>query len=175
LATVFGIVKQHLGWIEVASEVGLGTSFRIFIPVSSQPAPERRAKVVESKTGGGTETVLLVEDEEAVRGLLKIILQRHGYRVLEAASGSAALLVWKEYGTQIDLLLTDMIMPDGLTGRELARQLLAQEPSLKVVYSSGYDDDPEGTAFISRGTAAFLQKPYTPKKLIQTVRQCLDG
>jgi len=175
LATVFGIVKQHLGWIEVASEVGLGTSFKIFIPVTSQPAPERQAKVVESKTGEGTETVLLVEDEEAVRGLLKIILQRHGYRVLEAASGSAALLVWKEYGTQIDLLLTDMIMPDGLTGRELARQLLAQEPGLKVVYSSGYDDDPEGTAFISRGTAVFLQKPYTPKKLIQTVRQCLDG
>ena len=83
--------------------------------------------------------------------------------------------VWKEYGTEIDLLLTDMIMPDGLTGRELARQLLAQEPRLRVVYSSGYDDDPEGTAFISRGTAAFLQKPYTPKKLIQTVRQCLDG
>jgi len=175
LATVFGIVKQHLGWIEVASEVGLGTSFKIFIPVTSQPAPERQAKVVESKTGEGTETVLLVEDEEAVRGLLKIILQRHGYRVLEAASGSAALLVWKKYGTQIDLLLTDMIMPDGLTGRELAKQLLAQEPGLKVVYSSGYDDDPEGTAFISRGTAAFLQKPYTPKKLIQTVRQCLDG
>ncbi|PYJ60916.1 MAG: hybrid sensor histidine kinase/response regulator [Verrucomicrobia bacterium] len=175
LATVFGIVKQHLGWIEVASEVGLGTSFKIFIPVTSQPAPERQAKVVESKTGEGTETVLLVEDEEAVRGLLKIILQRHGYRVLEAASGSAALLVWKKYGTQIDLLLTDMIMPDGLTGRELAKQLLAQEPGLKVVYSSGYDDDPEGTAFISRGTAVFLQKPYTPKKLIQTVRQCLDG
>ena len=175
LATVFGIVKQHLGWIEVASEVGLGTTFKIFIPVSSQPAPERKAKVVESKTREGTETVLLVEDEESVRGLLKIILQRHGYRVLEAASGSAALLVWKEYGTQIDLLLTDMIMPDGLSGRELARQLLAQEPGLKVVYSSGYDDDPEGTAFISRGTAAFLQKPYTPKKLIQTVRQCLDG
>ena len=168
LATVFGIVKQHLGWIEVASEVGLGTGFKIFIPVTSQPASERQAKVVESKTGEGTETVLLVEDEEAVRGLLKIILQRHGYRVLEAASGSAALLVWKKYGTQIDLLLTDMIMPDGLTGRELARQLLAQEPGLKVVYSSGYDDDPEGTAFISRGTAAFLQKPYTPKKLIQT-------
>ena len=175
LATVFGIVKQHLGWIEVASDVGLGTTFKIFIPVSSQPAPERQAKVVESKTGEGTETVLLVEDEEAVRGLLKIILQRHGYRVLEAASGSAALLVWKKYGTQIDLLLTDMIMPDGLTGRELAKQLLAQEPGLKVVYSSGYDDDPEGTAFISRGTAVFLQKPYTPKKLIQTVRQCLDG
>ncbi|PYK57165.1 MAG: hybrid sensor histidine kinase/response regulator, partial [Verrucomicrobia bacterium] len=175
LATVFGIVKQHLGWIEVASEVGLGTTFKIFIPVSSQPAPERKAKVVESKTREGTETVLLVEDEESVRGLLKIILQRHGYRVLEAASGSAALLVWQEYGTQIDLLLTDMIMPDGLTGRELARQLLAQEPGLKVVYSSGYDDDPEGTAFISRGTAAFLQKPYTPKKLIQTVHQCLDG
>ena len=116
-----------------------------------------------------------MEDEEAVRGLLKIILQRHGYRVLEAASGSAALLVWKKYGTQIDLLLTDMIMPDGLTGRELAKQLLAQEPGLKVVYSSGYDDDPEGTAFISRGTSVFLQKPYTPKKLIQTVRQCLDG
>ena len=175
LATVFGIVKQHLGWIEVASEVGLGTSFKIFIPVTSQPAPERQAKVVESKTGEGTETVLLVEDEEAVRGLLKIILQRHGYRVLEAASGSAALLVWKKYGTQIDLLLTDMIMPDGLTGRELARRLMAEEPGLKVIYSSGYDDDPEGTAFISRGTAAFLQKPYTPKKLIQTVRQCLDG
>ena len=175
LATVFGIVKQHLGWIEVASEVGLGASFKIFIPVSSQPAPERQAKVIESKAREGTETVLLVEDEEAVRGLLKIILQRHGYRVLEAASGSAALLVWKKYGTQIDLLLTDMIMPDGLTGRELARRLMAEEPGLKVIYSSGYDDDPEGTAFISRGTAAFLQKPYTPKKLIQTVRQCLDG
>jgi len=93
---------------------------------------------------------------------------------LEAAWGSAALLVWKEHGTESDLLLTDMIMRDGSSERELARRLMSEEPGLKVIYSSGYDDDPEGTAFISRGTAAFLQKPYTPKKLIETVRQCLD-
>jgi len=117
----------------------------------------------------------LVEDEVALRGLTKIILQRFGYRVVEAESGLAALSVWEEHGPQIDLLLTDMIMPDGLTGRDLAKQLLARKPGLKVIYTSGYSMDSEGTTFRVRDASKFLQKPYQSQNLAQVVRDCLDG
>ena len=174
LATVFGIVKQHQGWVEVESQVGVGTNFKVFLPRISQPAPTPASKPVKSKAPRGTETILLVEDEDSVRGLAKLILQRHGYRVLEARSGVDALSVWEEHGTSIDLLLTDMIMPDGLTGRELAKRLLLQKSGLKVIYSSGYSADLAGTAFLSRPAPIFLQKPYSPQKLVQAVRECLD-
>ncbi len=174
LATVFGIVKQHQGWVEVESQLDVGTVFKVFLPMICQPAPAPEIKPAESRTAGGTETVLLVEDEDSVRGLAKLILHRHGYRVLEAISGVDALSVWKQQGTNIDLLLTDMIMPDGLTGHELAKRLLSQKSSLKVIYSSGYSADLAGTAFISRQAPIFLQKPYSPQKLVRTVRECLD-
>jgi CheY-like chemotaxis protein len=175
LATVFGIVKQHQGWIEVDSQVGVGTTFKVFLPATARPDAAVELAATQAKVRGGGETILLVEDELALRGLTKIILQRFGYRVLEAASGVEALSVWEQHGAQIDLLLTDMVMPDGLTGRELAKQLLARKPGLKVIYVSGYDMHSEGTTFRAREASTFLQKPYQSQKLAQAVRDCLDG
>jgi len=175
LATVFGIVKQHRGWVEVESEVGVGTTFKVFLPATPVAAAAAEKATAQTQIRAGTETILLVEDEVALRGLTKLVLQRFGYRILEAASGVEALSVWEEHGTQIDLLLTDMVMPDGLTGRELARQLLARKPDLKVIYVSGYSMDSDGTAFRGREAGAFLQKPYQSQKLAQAVRDCLDG
>ena len=175
LATVFGIVKQHQGWIEVESQVGVGTTFKVFLPASARADAAVEQAAARAKVRGGKETILLVEDEVALRGLTKIILQRFGYRVVEAGSGMAALSVWEEHGPQIDLLLTDMIMPDGLTGRDLAKQLLARKPGLKVIYTSGYSMDSEGTTFRVRDSSKFLQKPYQSQKLAQVVRDCLDG
>ena len=175
LATVFGIVKQHQGWIEVESQVGVGTTFKVFLPASARPDAAVELTAIQTKVRGGSETILLVEDEVALRGLTKIILQRFGYRVLEAESGVKALSVWQEHGSQIDLLLTDMIMPDGITGRELAKQLLALKPGLKVIYTSGYSMDSEETAFRVREASTFLQKPYQSQKLAQAVRNSLDS
>ena len=174
LATVFGIVKQHQGWLEVESQVGVGTAFKVFLPAGPRSSPVAMPGVEEARVRGGTETILLVEDEAALRGMTRIILQRHGYRVLEAASGVEALKVWETHGAEVGLLLTDMIMPDGLTGRELAKQLLVRKPGLKVIYVSGYSVDTEGTTFRMREGVTYLQKPYHPKKLAETVRETLD-
>ena len=175
LATAYGIVKQHQGWIEVESQGGVGTSFKVFLPESPRAvaAPEQIA--LDPTVRGGNETILLVEDEAAVRGLARVVLQRHGYRVVEAGSGVEALSVWEKHGSDIDLLLTDMIMPDGMTGRDVAKQLLARNPRLKVIYTSGYSAHSEGTPSERREAPAFLQKPYDPQKLARAVRECLDG
>ena len=174
LATVYGIVKQHQGWLEVESQIGTGTVFKVRLPASSRPAVDTVQAVADSRGRAGGETILLVEDETGVRALSKIILQRVGYRVLEAGSGVEALEVWENAGAEVDLLLTDMVMPDGLTGRELARQLTARKPGLKVLFVSGYNMDPDGSAFRLREAASFLQKPYHPRKLLDAVRDCLD-
>jgi PAS domain S-box-containing protein len=174
LATVYGIVKQHRGWIEVDSKVGGGTIFRIFFPANPVPEVAPQAAAVESPIAGGKETILLVEDEAALRGLTRLVLQRQGYEVLEAGSGVEALELWRQHGGRIDLLLTDMIMPEGLTGRDLAKQLQALKPALKVIYASGYSADAGGTTFRQRESSPFLQKPYHPQKLARMVRECLD-
>jgi two-component system cell cycle sensor histidine kinase/response regulator CckA len=176
LATVYGIVKQHAGWIEVDSKVGQGTVFKIFLPAclksgdvtSEPPSPQRKVR-------GGTETILVVEDEPALRELVRVILQRYGYTVLEAASGVHALNVWKQHADEIDLLLTDMMMPDGIMGKELAEKLRADKPGLKVIYTSGYSVDAVGQHFMLREGVNFLQKPYHPPTLAQAVRDGLDG
>jgi two-component system cell cycle sensor histidine kinase/response regulator CckA len=174
LATVHGIVKQHQGWIEVESQVGVGTTFKIFFPSSSRAAKTDEQATRESHVPGH-ETILLVEDDEAVRELAKIILERHGYRVLEAESSEETLSLWKTHEPEIDLLLTDINMAGGLTGVELAQQLRARKSNLKVIYSSGYIKDPAESMFRTREGAPFLQKPYHPQKLVQAVRDCLDG
>ena len=120
------------------------------------------------------ETILLVEDEPALRTLGRAVLQRHGYRVLEASSGVEALEVWERNHGRVDLLLTDMVMPEGMTGRELAKQLKERKPELKVIYTSGYSLDSTATSFRLREVKSFLQKPYHPQKLIKLVRECLD-
>ena len=174
LATVFGIVKQHQGWIEVDSQIGVGTTFKIFLPAIPRAEASRAELEAGDLARGGDETILLVEDEESLRGLTRLVLQRQGYEVLEAASGVEALEVWEHHGDRIDLLLTDMIMPDGLTGRELAKQLQARKPELKVIYASGYSAELAGTTFRVREASTFLEKPYHPQKLTRLVRQRLD-
>jgi two-component system cell cycle sensor histidine kinase/response regulator CckA len=174
LATVYGIVKQHQGWIEVASQPGAGTTFKVYFPASEKPieaAPERGR--ADNKVSGGHETILVVEDEPVLRELARMILKDYKYEVLEAASGLEALQVWEKHKGRIDLLLTDMVMPEGMSGRELAERLRRQKPDLKVIYTSGYSSDVMGQENAARDIK-FLQKPYPPPELAQAVRECLD-
>ena len=178
LATVYGIARQHEGWVEVESQLGVGTTIRVFLPLVPLPAARLSAATpAEKEVQGGTETVLLVEDEPAVRSLAKQVLEQYGYRVLEAVSGAEALKVWEEHSGSIEVLLTDVVMPDGMTGRELAERLRTQKPELRLIFTSGYSREVTGldTVFVRRETAHFLEKPYRPKALAQTIRRALDG
>ncbi|MGO9201708.1 MAG: response regulator [Limisphaerales bacterium] len=175
LCTVYGIVKQHHGWIEVASRLGVGTTFGIFLPRAPLPAGAGEQNQPESEASAGQETILLVEDEAPVRCLTRDYLQRLGYRVVEAASGAEALLLWERQAGAIDLLLTDMVMPDGISGRDLACRLRASQPDLAVLCISGYTAT-EGGSFedIVEG-AGFLHKPFSLQAFSRAVRDCLDG
>jgi len=176
LATVYGIVKQHEGWVEVESEPGEGAIFDVFFPATMQAA-----QTVEEKTGpaesvtGGTETIFLVEDEPVLREMARDILESYGYRILEAATGKEALGMWNLTRGKIDLLLTDMIMPDGISGAELAQRLLAGQPHLKIVFTSGYTANEVSPEVLAKTRARFLQKPYTHDMLAKVVRDALDG
>lgn len=175
LATVYGIVKQHNGWIEVASEVGNGSTFTVFFPAKTQPVEAREAEAQAAlEVPGGTETILIVEDESVLRDMAHVILQECGYRVLEASSGREALKLWEEHQSAIDLVLTNVVMPEGISGMDLANRLLAAKPSLKLIFVSGYSMDDIDTAFVRKGHATFLQKPYTHFTLAKAVRDCLD-
>ena len=175
LATVYGIVQQHQGWVEVSSQPGAGSTFRVFLPACEPVACAAPAEAAPAPRGG-TETIFLVEDEEAVRRLTRRVLERAGYRVLEAASGRKALDSCPEQIAGVDLLLTDVVMPDGVSGRDLAEQLRAQRPDLKVIFMTGYSGDVLGrdTSFFCRTKSHFLQKPCPRQKLLQTVREALD-
>jgi len=174
LSTVFGIVRAHHGWLEVQSQPNHGTTFRLYFPASKQAA-EKTEPIVETAIRNGHETVLVAEDEDALREMVVNVLRIQGYTVLEAASGAQALELWHKSDRPIDLLLTDMVMPGGIMGRELAECLLDQSPSLKVIYTSGYSPGMAGndaTPFKGRN---FLPKPYSIDKLAQFVRECLDA
>jgi signal transduction histidine kinase len=175
LAVVYGIVKQHLGWIEVQSAPGQGSTFRIYLP----PATAEQEQAAVLPTGraipGGRETILLVEDEPPVRWITKNILERFGYQVLEAGNGVEALAVWHQHKDAIKLLLSDMVMPVGLSGRELAEQFCSQKPELKVIYTSGYSAPPAGKDLPMTEGVDFLPKPFDADQLALAVRQCLDG
>jgi PAS domain S-box-containing protein len=177
LATVYGIVKQHEGWIEVESQPGAGTTFRVFFPAASgsvEPAPQASPPpAVPVVTGSNKESILVVEDEPVVRELVCEILRQHQYTVFEAGSGGQALQTWDEQNGKIDLLMTDMVMPEGMTGRELAAQLKSRKPDLKVLYTSGYTPEAMGREY-GKGDTAFLPKPYLPPQMLQLVRQCLE-
>lgn len=174
LATVYGIIKQHEGWIEVASQLGSGTTFKVYLPAVDRPATKSVAAAAQAPARGGTETILVVEDEPALRGLVRTVLQRQGYRVFTAASGVEALHAWGERLDQIDLLLTDLVMPDGVTGWELARQLQSGKPQLKAIYMSGYNDEINGHDAAEHKGAFFLAKPFSPRILTDAIRGCLD-
>jgi len=175
LATVFGIVTQHHGWIEVESTVNQGTTFRIHLPRLEKKDRPDTEFISLPPVRGGTETILLVEDEAPVRSLVRSLLEHRGYHVIEAASGRSALEAWPRHREAIDLLFTDMVMPDGISGRELAARLQAEKPGLKVIYSSGYTDDMLGENSPLRDNPNFLEKPFDTHKLLKQVRDCLDG
>ena len=175
LATVFGIAQQHNGWINAYSEVGNGSTFRFYLPLHNVAGSAESDPPAVGDMRGGTETILLVEDEQSLRALTRNVLTRLGYRVLEATTGLAAFDVWKEHRQEIRLLLTDMVMPDGVSGRELAQQLGEADPKLKVIYTSGYSRDIAGHNFPLEDGVNFLSKPFQAAKLAQTVRNCLDG
>lgn len=175
LATLHGIVEQHHGWVVVESEVGQGTAFFIYFPrllMTKQVGDEPAALV---SVNGGTETILVVEDEKSLRTLAVRILKHSGYHVLEASDGAEALKVWREHHLEVDLLVTDIIMPGGISGGKLADQLRAEKPGLKVIYMSGYSGEVAGTGLNLREGRQFLQKPFPPSKLVQTVREYLDA
>ena len=173
LATVYGIVEQHKGWIDVNSQVGAGTTFKIFLPASPSPSAEERGSPTLDRELDGHETILLVEDEASVRKLMARVLERHGYQVIEAGDGSEAVQIWEANHGRIDLLLTDMVMPNGISGRDLAARLLSLKPKLKVLMTSGHSPDAASSHF--QEGFNFIQKPYAPEKLVGLVRGLLDA
>jgi PAS domain S-box-containing protein len=176
LSTVYGIVKQSGGYIWVYSEPGHGTTFKVYLPrveeaVESLPV-EKSGEGDRKRTG--TETILLVEDEPQLRELTRSVLQARGYEVVEAKNSAEAEQLAEKYGAKIHLLLTDVIMP-GISGRELAKRLSAQRPALRVLYMSGYTYNVIAQGGTLERGVAFLQKPFTPRVLVEKVREVLDA
>jgi len=175
LATAYGIVKQHQGWIEVDSQVDKGATFRIYLPYKGSGEVAAEKPTTQITVRGGNETILLVEDEAPVCELVSRVLGKYGYKVLPANNAVEAMEVWRDKKDEIALLLTDLVMPNHMNGRELAEKLWAEQPKLKVIFTSGYSADIAGRDFKLEPELNFLQKPYHPQTLATTVRRCLDG
>ena len=171
LSTVYGIVKQHQGWIEVSSQLGQGTTFKILLPANSPDVP--RATVPQAKPAGlaRQEKILLVEDDDDVRMVAHDVLEGSGYQILDAANGLEALNIWKTNASKIDLLLTDIVMPGELNGWELAAKLRRERPGLKVILISSYAAHQKER---NQARDLVLPKPFSLEDLTDTVRNCLD-
>ena len=177
LSAVLGIVQEHRGWINLYSEVGRGTTFRVYLPLLDRSSDHKPVAAPPAAIATGAETILLVEDDAEVRASLRSSLMRLGYQVLEAATGAEALQVWQSSRAKIHLLLTDLMMPGGMNGLDLARQLLQQNPKLKVVYASGYSAGISGQNQDLQLQAGvnFIAKPFDSHQLAQIIRHCLDS
>ena len=173
LSTVYGIVQQSGGFIEVDSVVGKGATFRVLLPCAGEPAKPKDPSGTWARSPGGSETVLLVEDETEVRLLLEQVLCNAGYTVLAAEDPEVALGLAHQYGGRIDVMVTDMIMPM-MGGNELRNAVVAINPALKVIFMSGYADR-EQLMRNGAGRHPFLQKPFKAEELLRTVRQVLEG
>ena len=175
LATVYGIVQQHHGWINVYSDVGHGTTFHIYLPRLAKLS-QQQSKPPEFPTlCGGDETILVVEDDAFLGDAARKTLSQNGYRVLGAANGKEALEVWKQSRGAIDLLLTDVVLPGGMSGKDLGEHLLKENPKLKVIYASGHSAEVAAKGFALEEGVNFLGKPFQAYKLAQTVRRTLDA
>jgi CheY-like chemotaxis protein len=174
LPTVFGIVQQHRGWINVTSEVGQGTTFKIYLPRLATMTGQILPNLIPAIPPTGTETILLVEDEPALRLALQKNLIRLGYHILVAPNGVKAMEVWQKHREEIRLILTDMVMPGGMNGKELAQSLLQKDPQLKVVYMSGYRAGVAGKNLSLQEGVNFLFKPFHTDQLAQIIRRRLD-
>ena len=172
LATVYGIVKQSGGSIWVTSQPGRGTTFKVYLPRTAHAALEAAALCATSLPGG-TETVLLVEDQAEVRAVALACLARHGYWVLEASRGDDALRVAANYEGPIHLLLTDVVMP-AMSGADLSRELLRIRPEVRVLYASGYTESVIVSHGVLEPDVDLIQKPFTPEQLLQKIRDVLD-
>jgi nitrogen-specific signal transduction histidine kinase/ActR/RegA family two-component response regulator len=175
LATVYGIVSQHRGSIDVRSTIGVGTTIEVLLPAIEASALAAPAGAVLEVASRGEETILVVEDDRQVRSLTRRVLEQQGYRVLEAMHGPEAIRVWDREGARVDLLLTDLVMPEGMTGLDLARRLRERRSTLKVIFMSGYSPETAGRELSERERQHFIQKPAAPAELLDTVRRCLDA
>ena len=174
LATVYGVVEQHHGWIDVETQLRVGTTFHVYFPQKLDAAVAPAVAAVKEKRSGYGETILLVEDEMALRKLTAQALRMFGYQVIEAGSGAEALLLWPDHAANVDLLLTDVVMPERVSGGQLADQLLATKPTLRVIYMSGYPGEVFGRGLDLRDGINFLPKPYTATKLLAIVGQAFS-
>ncbi len=173
LPTALGIVEQSGGAIRVVTAPGQGTAFEVYLPRHAGPAEEPRA-VEPAASVGGTETVLLVEDDDQVRTLLARVLRSHGYVVIEAATPGDALLAAEQHRPAIDLMLTDVVMPR-MDGRQLAERIAPTRPAMRVLFMSGHTDDAVLRHGIESSAVAFIGKPLTPDRLLAKLREVLDA
>jgi CheY-like chemotaxis protein len=174
LSTVYGIVRQNNGHVWAYSEPGIGATFKVYLPAAEGPVTLSSPMPGAAEPDSGTETILLVEDEPALRAMAKEALRRHGYSVLEASDAAEALRLADARGFRVDLLLTDVVMP-GMNGQELALRLTERYSGLKVLFVSGYTDSAVIRNGLLNASAAFLEKPFPPSVLLRRIRQLLDA
>jgi two-component system cell cycle sensor histidine kinase/response regulator CckA len=178
LASVYGVLQQHDGWVEVESKVGCGATVSAFFPLSREEAlaeSAQPARALDSASPKGQVTILVVEDEDLLREFVSESLTALGYRILSAPNGREALEIWARRGAEINLLLTDIVMPESISGRHLAHTLVMDRPDLKVIFTSGYSPELFGSEFAQEKQHGFLAKPYLSAQLAQTVARKLQA
>jgi len=174
LATVYGIVKQHDGWVEVSTALGKGTTFHVMLPVTDRRADASTVAAMIPAADNGDHTIFVVEDDEAVRTLVVEILESYQYRVISAENGDTAIAMWPRVCDEVDLLLTDMVMPGNANGLDVARHCISSKPDLKIIYTSGYSSELFSSNVSLRDGVNYLPKPYLTGKLTAIIRSALD-
>ena len=173
LAAVYGIVRQHRGFVSIDSTLGIGTTFSVYLPLSTRYVRGEKHDGEDSAGSVPEHTLMVVEDEDILRDTIVELLAHHGYRVLAASDGPSALALWKHHASQIELMISDMMMPGGISGQQLGEQLVQERPALRVILMSGYSDEILDHEVHPRDSIPFLAKPFSYQVLLETVRHCL--